>query len=314
LRAVMSERLDDVLGVEVALQHHRVAEQDAHERVAETPRMKRRRRDHHRLAGPIRNSFEQRNADGGIRRPRRHRSFRCAGCARREDDRARFGGRPREPFAVLIRLDQRVDLGVAVRAERNDAIGDAGLVRDGAVFLVVHEQRGPLARHHVAQLRAGEARVEEHRVHAELGDCAGGVEEVTVVAAQDRDRVAGMDAPSLERPGERVGALVELGEGERSPFVDERDAVAVARRTDRKCGRQIGAPVPNRGRHAQDAVGPVDVQYPGACEHADAVGCARQPFEGSHRAMLRVARRQRSDRRGAERGVDPNEIAANCSL
>src|SRR3712207_7399695 len=62
--------------------------------------------------------------------------------------------------------------------------------------------------------------------------------EAAVVAAEDRDAVAVADARLGERVGQRVRALVDLGERERPELVDDREAVRSEEHTSELQSRQ----------------------------------------------------------------------------
>ena len=126
----------------------------------------------------------------------------------------------------------------------------------------------------LADLRAGEVRVEQDHPRAELGGAEGRVEEAAVVAGQDRDAVAGPDAAGAQRVGDAVRAPVELLPADRAALVDDAVAVAVA---DGGGGEQAAdRAVADEG--AADADGPVREvrrQDPGAAQNRRGAG-----FEG----------------------------------
>ena len=81
-----------------------------------------------------------------------------------------------------------------------------GVLQDLRELLVVDDRLGLLALGDVGQLRAGERRVEEQRVRAELAAGQDRVDPPAVVAAHDRDAVAGLDAVVAAQA--RASALV----------------------------------------------------------------------------------------------------------
>ncbi len=96
----------------------------------------------------------------------------------------------------------------ALLRPRHEALElDVGLLHDAEELLVVDDRLGVLALEHVDELRAGEHRVHEERVRAELRDGEDGLDEAAVVAGEDRDAVAFRDPLLGEGVGELVRAL-----------------------------------------------------------------------------------------------------------
>ena len=143
------------------------------------------------------------------------------------------GGLRSESSFSAISESERRPLGLAVGPadDPRDALVDA--VEQAGELLVVDERLRPLAAGHLDQLRAGEHRVEVEGAGAELGGGQGRLDEAAVVAAHDPDPVAVADPHPLEGVGEGVGAPVQLLEGERAAFVDQRGLVRVVDRGGR---------------------------------------------------------------------------------
>ena len=128
--------------------------------------------------------------------------------------RAPFGGPVVPEVRMIVRLSRgaaRPLAGSEVANQLFDRGGvvtrrDAGFDRERFEFLVVHEGDRRFAFHYLCELRRGEAGVAIQNVDAELGECAGGVEEETVVAAQHADDVA--LANPLRRRTPRASASV----------------------------------------------------------------------------------------------------------
>src|SRR5204863_4966131 len=83
----------------------------------------------------------------------------------------------------------------------------------------------------------------------------GRVDEAAVVAAHDRDPVAGLDPVGAERPREAVRALVEVAEAELAELVDDRDRVWALDRSGRDRGRRGGSPAEELASDASQLVG-----------------------------------------------------------
>ena len=144
-------------------------------------------------------------AVGALRRAGRaaredHERGPCASAARR-----RCGRRRRSAPRASGRA------GVAVRPRRAKRLRPSQRARQQrGELLVVDDRRGPLALADLGDLRPGEGGVEKQRVGAELRAGDGRLDEAAVVAAQDRDAVALVDAGVAQRVGERVRAPVDL--------------------------------------------------------------------------------------------------------
>ena len=108
-----------------------------------------------------------------------------------------------------------------------------------------------------------EARVEVERVGSELGQRAGDLEEVTMVAAQDADGVARVDAGFDQPAGDCFGAGVEVAKAQRTAFVDERVVVAEAGGAHREERGGARAPVVNGPGRVPEAVGPFGADHAG---------------------------------------------------
>ena len=122
-----------------------------------------------------------------------------------------------------------------------------GLVDQPGELLVVHDDLGALAVEDVDELRAGERGVQVEDVGAELGGGDAGVHEPPVVAAHDRDAVAGAHAAGAERVREPVAALVQLPEGQLAELVDDAEPVRLQDRHRGEAAGRAGAPA-DQGR------------------------------------------------------------------
>jgi hypothetical protein len=183
--------------------------------------------DHRPLARPERDHREQ--GGGRVERARlgARRALRRPRRARGEDDRLAALGRRLHIACVALRdqiLHPRVVRLAAVRVVPGDvALAAPRRVVDQLLELVVVDQRlGLLALGDVGELRAGERRVEEQHVGAELRARDHRVGEAAMVAAHDADAVARLDAVGGQRVGQRVRARVDLAERERPELVDDR--------------------------------------------------------------------------------------------
>ena len=138
--------------VELALEDHRVAEQQARVRVRESPRVEARRGDHHLLAGAVGESFEQRDRGTDVRRARDERTLRRSGRARRHDDRAAracsggsSGGPARVAVGELVEGAGGVGRRFPARSgPREEPRSDARRGDHRRELLVVHEHDGAL--------------------------------------------------------------------------------------------------------------------------------------------------------------------------
>ena len=195
----------------------------------EAPGVEHRRRDHRTALGAQRDlrRASRRPAAatraGCGRRPSACRSCRWSGSRRGPARRAGRGRRCRRarsgPRAVA-----RPRVLVSRRTRRRSACGACRASHQLGELLVVDDGLGLLALADVGDLRAREHRVEVQRVGAELRARHGRVDEAAMVAAEDRDAVALADAEVAPRVGQRVGAGVDLLEGQRPQLVDDRRA------------------------------------------------------------------------------------------
>ncbi len=247
------------LGVELAPQHTGGAEDEAEREVREAPRVEQRGGDVGDLTRLQRNLRQQRHdrlhrlrvgARGALRRP---------GRAAREDRGAPLA-LGRDDLRRVARVDQLVERGVGqvVRLVPGDeALAARGrLGEQVAELLVVDDRLRLLAPDDLGQLGRGEGGVEVERVGAELRHRRGRLDEAAVVAAHHRHAVALDDAGVGERVGQRVRALVQLGEAERPELVDDRRLVGEAvRQRDRARGR-AAAPAGERLEDLHEPVGP----------------------------------------------------------
>jgi hypothetical protein len=151
----------------------------------------------------------------------------------------------------------------------------AGVLDEVAELLVVDERLRLLALGDVGELRARERGVEEQRVGAQLRARHDRVDEAAVVAAHDPDAVALLDALLGEGVRERVGALVDVLEGQRPELVDDRRGVRVARGRGGVAARRRGPEADEADDRAEDVVGASRAQDARLDERLDRVqlGC-----------------------------------------
>ena len=240
-----------LLGVELAAQHERGGEREPEREVRKAPRVKHRRRDHRRLARLQRDLREQGRRRLQRVRLRARRTLGRTRRARREDHHPpALGGSAQ--IGVIAAGDQLFEQRLG-RTRAGLTPGDealaapAGLLYQLRELLVVDQCHGVFARDHVGDLRAGEVGVEVQRARPQLRAGDRRLDEAAVVAAHDRDAVAFADAGLPQAPGERVGALLSLAEGERSALVDDRRPVGVADRGS-EIGRRGGGPPAAKSR------------------------------------------------------------------
>ncbi len=158
-------------------------------------------------------------------------------------------------------LDQLLERGVLDRVGIVDPAHEALAPRAGVLeqvgeLLVEHDRHRLLALDHLGDLRARERGVQVQAVGAQLGVGHGGLHEAAVVAAHDRHAVALLDAGVGQAGGQRVGALVDLLEGQGAQLVDQGGAVRVADRAGDEAGRGAAAPAPQRVADPRELVRP----------------------------------------------------------
>ncbi len=295
LGPVAGDQCERAFRVEVPLQHHGVADQQARRRVGEAPRVEARRGDDHVLVRAVREAFEQRDRGAGVGRARHERTFGRSRRPRRKDDRAAGARGPLEARTVGVPVGEVAERAAVVGRGRvvgpgPQAVLDARRAGERREFVVVDEEHRALAVHDVGDLRGGEPGVQVDGVDAQLGECAGDFEEVAMVAAQDGDGVAGADPGLDEAAADRVGAGVEVGEAQRPSFVDERGAVAVPGGAHgEQCG-DPGPPLADRFRHSQEAGRTFGAQHPRPQHRPGRVGRVGDLLGGAHGPMLRADR------------------------
>ncbi len=113
---------------------------------------------------------------------------------------------------------------------------------------------GRLALGQLAELRAARHRVEHQHASAGLHDRDHRDQHVAVVAAQQGDRVAGLDAAILERLGQLVDLRRELRPGQLAGIVDDRGLVGEALRGGVHARREARAPLGQLQPRAQHLV------------------------------------------------------------
>ena len=247
---VLGDRLQRLLGVELAPQDVGRAQRQPEQEVREAPGVEQRRRDHRRLAGPQRD-------------PREHRGQRA---------RALSGGARWAPFGVPVvpevRMMNRPDSSGGSRSSRrrppisssrrrvaaarsSSLPGDEALqvllARSGeqlGELLVVDQRlRAPRARPRSTSCGAGERRVQVEGVGAELRAGERRVDEAAVVARHDRDPVALLDPLARRAPARaRSSAGATSAKVSVAGLVDRSPSRRVADRRRRRCRRRATAP------------------------------------------------------------------------
>ncbi len=256
------------LGIELALEHDRRRQAHREREVREAPGVEQRRGDHRAAARAQRDALEQRRHRVERLRLLAARALRGPGRAGGEDHGLALLGRRREigRVAVLHQLVERLVGALALRLVPGDVALAAlrGRLEHVAELLVEDDRHRVLALGDVGELRAGERRVHEQRVGAQLVRGDVGVDPAAVVAAHDRHRVTGLDALVGERMRERVRTLVQLLEGERAALVDQAQEVRVARSGGLVARGRRRAPADQRDGGAEQAIGPLRTDDPGA--------------------------------------------------
>ena len=99
---------------------------------------------------------------------------------------------------------------------------------DGAVLVVVHKEVDAFAGHHVGELRAAEAGVEQQDTCTALAGRVNRFQETSVVTRQDGD--AGTRAKPAPAPlvRQRVRPVVQIAETQRPTLVDQRHPLGVS--------------------------------------------------------------------------------------
>jgi hypothetical protein len=198
-------------------------------------------------------------------------ALRRAGRTRGEDHDAALLLR-RDQVGGVTALDERLDGRVlhlaGVVLPGDEALAPLTGVLQQPVELLVEDQRlRLLALHHVGELGAGEGRVEQQGVRAELRERHHRLDEVAVVAHHQAHVVALVDALVGERVRERVRALVHLLEGDVAELVDDRVLVGIEQRGALVAGGGRRAPAPQRRERARQLVRPVQPQETRAREN-----------------------------------------------
>src|SRR5262249_52382416 len=116
---------------------------------------------------------------------------------------------------------------------------------------------------HVAQLWSREVGVEVQDARAHLRRSERDVDEPAVVSAENPDARALGDPTRTERTRQRVRALVELGERQRSELVHQPDAVPVADARNRDRSAELPELV-DRAQHADDVLWRIAADHPRA--------------------------------------------------
>ena len=193
-------------GSNFGAQHHRRRGRQAQHEVEEAPRVEERRRDHRGLPVAARNLREQGGQGAQALRLAALGSLRGAGRPRREDDVAALlrGGIDVIAVGAGDQLLQRRLVGPLLLLPGDEV--PKTLAHPGeqlGELLVVDQDRRVLALHDIGELRAGEGGVQVERDRTQLRARHRRLDEVTVVAAHDRDAVALQPPP---RRGARAPA------------------------------------------------------------------------------------------------------------
>ncbi len=224
------DRLERVLGVELAPQHVGRAEREPEREVREAPGVKERRRDYDGLVNLERDLREQRGE-----RPQRVglgalRALRGAGRPRGQDhEAARLLGAVE--IGVVVVLDQILEArvvgalgaGVAPCDEALDLLARVG--KQPGELVVVDQRHRALALDDLRELGRREPGVHVERVRPQLRQRQRRLDEAMVVAGHDRDAVALADPGVAKAPRQRVGAPVQLTERVLAGIVDDRGLV-----------------------------------------------------------------------------------------
>ena len=288
-RAALLRGAQRLLRVEAAAKHIGRAERQAEHEVGEAPRVEERRGDHRSLSRPQRNLREQRCqraervglcALRPLGRPRRARG--------QDHEPARLGGGIE--VAVVAGLDQVVER--AIRRPLVAAVGPGdeapqpdllarlrGRLEQAPELAVMDQRHGLLALDHAGQLRCGEGRVHVQARGAKLRDRERRLDEAAVVATHDRDPVSLPHALCGKAPGERVGATVDLGEGQRARLVLEHRLVGMVDRPTGDPGRRRGAPTGQHPEELRQLVRTHRVDHAGLDERPDVEGHLAQGSE-----------------------------------
>ena len=150
-----------------------------------------------------------------------------------------LGGVSVDPCSISESSDSSAVLGVLLGPRAKAALAGVHALEHLRVLVVVDQQVGPLALGDLADLRSGERGVEQDDLGAALGGREHRVEEAAVVAGQDGDAVARLQAPLAPGVGQRVGPLVEILVGEIAALVAQSHLVTVSDRSDgHRAGQQ----------------------------------------------------------------------------
>ena len=235
---MLRDRRERLLGIEAAPQHERRGQRQREREVRVAPGVEQRRGDQRRLARPQRDPREQRR--GRLERVGllcATRPSACRSCPRSgsRPGRARAGGCKRR---WSLARDQLLERRIARALARSPGSqpGDEALAArrrprrtSSRELLVVDQRAGSSRAQHVGDLRPREGRVQIQHARAELRAGDRRLDEAAVVAAHDRDASPSPTPAAPQAVRERVGARVDLGEGQRAALVDDRQAVGVAR-------------------------------------------------------------------------------------
>ena len=284
------EAVERLLGVEPAADDERRAERDADHRLHEAERVEHRHAQLGHLARAERHLAEQAADQRQRARLAARRALRRAGRAAGQDRdpgpsrRASAGALVSAPSISASSVSSPGSVGPGPEAAAGRIVDPLEHV---GVLVVVDEQVGALALGHLADLRSGERGVEQDDARAALGGGEHRLEEAAVVAGQDRDALAGLEAALAPGVGERIGALVELPVAQLAALVDQRRAVAVAERAGRD--RAAEQAVALERRAAAGRRGGAARVRPARC------GCTAPRNTPRRRRARRAWRRLRSD-------------------
>ena len=210
---------------------------------------------------------------------------RPGGAAGQDDDRGLLGGFGGRVLAaagdqfgqcLVGAAGRRVRIGIAAQPPQVSQ-RRLGHLHRFAVFVVVDDDLGALARGDVADLRSGELGVEQDDPSPHPGDRVVGDQEPAVVASQDRDPVTALHPHREQSVGHRIGRVVEFGEGQRPLVVDDRGPVRGPARVQRGDHADLTPPA-DVTDHPDDVLRGLESERAGLDHLLQVVQFRRTPF------------------------------------
>ena len=276
LGAVLVDRAQGVLGIEAGSHDQRVGQHRPEQQVQTAPRVEHRCGVEGLLADAQRHAPEQPDEgvealalDGALR------ALRRAGRAGGEDGGAAEARRLRQLAGRLARrevVERRIRHRSAGVRDEALLVGRS-LLDDRAELLVVEHHVRAFARHHLGELRCREAGVEQQRVGAELVQRRHREDEAAMVAREQADPVARLDARRREPVGDRVRRALDLRvRHRRAGLVDQPDLVRAPGGRGPQACRRRRAPLAERLAQVEQERG---VEHAGAAE--DLEGLVESP-------------------------------------